>query len=48
MRNTDPQYWEDVHNIRPEVAEELAYIAGDYANMDDSEVFATYINENLT
>ena len=48
MGNTEPQYWVDVHNIRPEAAEELAYIAGDYANMNDSEVFATYINENLT
>ena len=48
MRNTEPQYWVDVHNIRHGAAEELAYIAGDYANMNDSEVFATYINENLT
>ena len=44
--NTIPAYWEQVHNIEPNAARHLALIAGDYANMPDSEVFATFINDN--
>ena len=45
MLNTEPRYWEETYGIVENAARILAYVAGDYANMDDTEVFATFINE---
>lgn len=45
MDNTEASYWIE-KGYASIVAPTLAYIAGDYANMDDSEVLQTYINES--
>lgn len=59
MNNQTAQYWHEHYPNTCAALEEvtgdelsananqLAYIAGDHAEMDDDEILATIINENL-